>query len=46
MVPRAIPMIKQAVRGVHSADAAGTVAAALAAESASAVRDLLAHPTF
>ncbi len=44
VAPRAIPTIKQAVRGVHTVEAAGTAAAALAAESATAVRDLLPHP--
>jgi phosphocarrier protein FPr len=44
VVPRAIPTIKQAVRAVHGVEAAGVAAAALAAESADAVRELLAHP--
>lgn len=41
--PAAIPTIKQAVRTLHSGAAAEAGALALAAESASAVRALLAH---
>jgi multiphosphoryl transfer protein len=41
--PAAIPTIKQAVRALHSGAAADLGALALAAESASAVRELLAH---
>jgi len=41
VAPGAVPAIKQAVRGIDSRDAATLAAAALAAESADAVRQLL-----
>ncbi|MDQ3887092.1 MAG: phosphoenolpyruvate--protein phosphotransferase [Actinomycetota bacterium] len=41
VAPRAVPRIKQAVRGVDSRDAATLAATALATESANAVRELL-----
>jgi phosphocarrier protein FPr len=40
--PPAVPVIKQAVRGIDSRDAATLAATALTAESADAVRELLA----
>ncbi|HEU0087898.1 MAG TPA: phosphoenolpyruvate--protein phosphotransferase [Pseudonocardiaceae bacterium] len=43
VAPRAVAVIKQAVRGVHRRDAATLAATALAAESAPAVRALLAE---
>ena len=45
VAPAAIPTIKQAVRALNSAAAADLGALALAAESASAVRQLLAQPS-
>jgi multiphosphoryl transfer protein len=41
VVPRAVPAIKQAVRGLSSRESAALAALALAAESADAVRELL-----
>lgn len=46
VAPRAVPAIKQRMRGVHSRDAAALAASALAAESADAVRELLASRAF
>lgn len=43
VAPRAVPAIKQMVRGVHSRDAGVLAAAALTARSATAVRELLAE---
>jgi len=45
VTPAAIPAIKQAVRALNSGAAADLGALALGAESASAVRELLARPT-
>jgi multiphosphoryl transfer protein len=44
VAPQAVPRIKQAVRGVRSGDARKLAEAAVSAESASAVRALLAAP--
>ncbi|MGQ0777638.1 MAG: phosphoenolpyruvate--protein phosphotransferase [Pseudonocardiales bacterium] len=43
VAPPAVPAIKQMVRGVHSRDAAALARAALAAQSATSVRELLAE---
>ena len=43
MAPRAVPTIKQAVRSLESAEFEAVAAAALAADGADAVRDLLGH---
>ena len=45
VTPRAIPMIKQAVRALNSGDAADLGALALNVESAAAVRKLLGPPS-